>query len=244
MKIREMVRTVGFCTLFVIACTAARADDAVLDFSSTANPNGPWSYGITPSLGGAFSLLPSGTCGALAGWNGSSSSPGMPPFVFGNKTGVTQTCGGGQDPPTLLDMHPGPTGQYADVRWTATSAETVNISGLFEGIDPTPTTTDVHVLLDNTPIFNGNISSFNVPLDFTIPGVLLSAGNTIDFVVGFGADASFLDDSTGFDATITTTSAVPAPLIGRGLPVLLAVGGLLFGAKLLERRKKHGLQFG
>jgi DNA-binding beta-propeller fold protein YncE len=28
---------------------------------------------------------------------------------------------------------------------------------------------------------------------------------------------------------------VPAPLIGRGLPVLLAVGGLLFGAKVLER---------
>jgi hypothetical protein len=33
--------------------------------------------------------------------------------------------------------------------------------------------------------------------------------------------------------------AVPAPLIGRGLPVLLAVGGLLFGAKLLERGKRH-----
>jgi hypothetical protein len=31
--------------------------------------------------------------------------------------------------------------------------------------------------------------------------------------------------------------AVPAPLIGHGLSVLLAVGGLLFGAKLLERSK-------
>jgi hypothetical protein len=38
--------------------------------------------------------------------------------------------------------------------------------------------------------------------------------------------------------------AVPAPLIGRGLPVLLAVAGLLFGAKLLERGKRHRLQFG
>jgi hypothetical protein len=33
------------------------------------------------------------------------------------------------------------------------------------------------------------------------------------------------------------SEVVPAPLIGRGLPVLLAVGGLLFGAKLLERSK-------
>jgi hypothetical protein len=40
-------------------------------------------------------------------------------------------------------------------------------------------------------------------------------------------------------------SAVPAPLIGHGLPVLLALGGLLFGAKALERSKKtHGLQSG
>ncbi len=32
---------------------------------------------------------------------------------------------------------------------------------------------------------------------------------------------------------------VPAPVIGRGLPVL-AVDGLFFGAKLLQRSKKHG----
>lgn len=41
-----------------------------------------------------------------------------------------------------------------------------------------------------------------------------------------------------------TLQAVPAPLIGRGLPVLLAVGGLLFGAKLRERGKGRRLQFG
>lgn len=36
----------------------------------------------------------------------------------------------------------------------------------------------------------------------------------------------------------STFTAVPAPLIGRGPPVLLAVGGVLFGAKLLERSRK------
>jgi hypothetical protein len=34
-------------------------------------------------------------------------------------------------------------------------------------------------------------------------------------------------------------AAVPAPLIGHGLPVLLAVGGLLFGAKLWGRAKRQ-----
>jgi hypothetical protein len=38
-------------------------------------------------------------------------------------------------------------------------------------------------------------------------------------------------------------AAVPAPLIGHGLPVLLPVGGLLFGAKLLERSKRQRLPF-
>jgi hypothetical protein len=40
------------------------------------------------------------------------------------------------------------------------------------------------------------------------------------------------------DGTFRVIGAVPAPLIGRGLPVLIAVGGILFGAKLLERGKK------
>lgn len=40
--------------------------------------------------------------------------------------------------------------------------------------------------------------------------------------------------------TIIGGHVVPAPAIGHGLPVLLAVGGLLFGAKLLERSKKQG----
>jgi len=33
--------------------------------------------------------------------------------------------------------------------------------------------------------------------------------------------------------------SAPAPLIGRGLPILLAVGGILLGANLLERRRKR-----
>jgi len=37
----------------------------------------------------------------------------------------------------------------------------------------------------------------------------------------------------------TEIKSVPAPLIGHGLFLLLAVGGVLFGGKLLESRKKH-----
>jgi hypothetical protein len=37
---------------------------------------------------------------------------------------------------------------------------------------------------------------------------------------------------------------VPAPIVGHGLLVLLAVSGVLFGARLLERGKRHRLRFG
>jgi hypothetical protein len=44
------------------------------------------------------------------------------------------------------------------------------------------------------------------------------------------------------DATFTATvAAVPAPPIGRGLSVALAVGGTLFGANLLRRRFRNPL---
>jgi hypothetical protein len=36
-----------------------------------------------------------------------------------------------------------------------------------------------------------------------------------------------------------TSNVVPAPLIGHGLPIILAVGGLLFSARLFERSKKR-----
>jgi hypothetical protein len=47
---------------------------------------------------------------------------------------------------------------------------------------------------------------------------------------------TFEIDWSGFQLDV-----VPAPLIGRGLPVLLALGGLLFGAELLERSKRRSL---
>ena len=46
------------------------------------------------------------------------------------------------------------------------------------------------------------------------------------------------------DATFIGLAVVPAPPIGHGLPILLAVGGILFSAKLLERGRRRRLQFG
>jgi hypothetical protein len=76
----------------------------------------------------------------------------------------------------------------------------------------------------------GTVGTLNMPgappwtWDFT--GANIPAGANFDLQFG-----SF--------NTHDHLSTVPAPVIGRGFPVLLAVGGILFGAKLLERSKKR-----
>jgi len=67
--------------------------------------------------------------------------------------------------------------------------------------------------------------------------------DTVDPATGA---ATIGPDITGAGVTFVTgfapiLSAVPAPAIGHGLPVVLAVGGVLFGAKLLERSRKRRL---
>jgi hypothetical protein len=57
------------------------------------------------------------------------------------------------------------------------------------------------------------------------------------------APAGCLPSNDGPDSFIGFQQ-VPAPIIGHGLLVLLAVSGVLFGARLLERGKRHRLQFG
>jgi hypothetical protein len=68
--------------------------------------------------------------------------------------------------------------------------------------------------------------------------------DTVDPTTGA---ATIGPDVTGAGVTSVTgfapfpVQAVPAHAIGHGLPVVLAVGGVLFGAKLLERSRKRRL---
>jgi hypothetical protein len=63
-----------------------------------------------------------------------------------------------------------------------------------------------------------------------------------DLTVPNGSGITFVADiigSTGNTGPVDATVPVPAPLIGHGLLVLLAVGGVLFGGKLLEHSKRR-----
>jgi hypothetical protein len=95
----------------------------------------------------------------------------------------------------------------------------------------------------NCPTCGGGVSAptLDSPITFDISATGLSTtsfaqnGNSLFFA----ADISGANGNTGVVGAPTAVPT-PAPPIGRGLPVLLAVGGILFGAKLFERRKKRG----
>ncbi len=90
----------------------------------------------------------------------------------------------------------------------------------------------------NSDIFDNFSSSFE-GYDLKTPiGPIISdmTGNSppLSFPT---SDGNFILSGLPATATFTATVAVPEPAIGHGLPVALAVGGMLLGARLLERRR-------
>ncbi|MBI4067775.1 hypothetical protein HY407_05320 [Candidatus Gottesmanbacteria bacterium] len=187
------------------------------DFSTTTNPSpgGTWSYGYTPTLGGVFTLYPS----VLNHFNGAYRwSPGLTiedGNVVKNVTGVDMRYPYDTDivyPGTeYLHFHPGPNGENSVVRFKAPETGVYEVNASFKSLryGGTPTTTDIHVLINSVSLFDDLING-NIPGDGTHDfsrSISLSAGNTLDFVVGRGINGTYLFDSSGIKATIINTSS-------------------------------------
>jgi hypothetical protein len=105
-------------------------------------------------------------------------------------------------------------------------------SGDFVGIEANASSKDVEVPVGYT---SGDPLSDTATYDNATFATLGATPGTYVWTWGSGATA---------DRFTLQIGAVPAPSIGRGLPLILAVGGILFGAKLLERSKRRRLQIG
>ncbi len=217
--------------------TNAATFDAAADFSPTVNPNGPWSYGTyanldTPSTF-ATSLPAVSSVLGLAGFDGYLA--GSAHLIAKNTTSGTISPGTPNYAPGALILHPSSTGRQAVVRWTAASAGTYDVDGGFFGTDfvSTGTTTDGSVYLNGGIEFSGSVNALanqTALFDLTLS---VNAGDTIDFVVGWGSNGTFLFDSTELQATVAEVVA-PVPLPA-GLPLLAS--GL---ALLALRRRSTG----
>lgn len=225
----------GLCTQ-TSAQTVGDASDAASDFSATQNPNGHWSYGWTQQLGSTFQLATERTVqDGLDIWVGPVAEPSPPghfPLVGHNGTlNSIVTANTVRVEPGQLFLHPGPTGEYAVLRFTADQQSQYFLSALFIGIDFVgPTTTDVHVLMDGDSVFDGVVTAFGRGPEFR-SFLDLSRGSTVDFAVGFG-NGNFFFDSTAVAAEITP---VPEP----GVAALLLAGlSLLIQPRLTRHRRR------
>jgi len=183
--------------------------DAAGDFSLSGNPNGAWSYGWSPTLGGAFTEDVSSRSGQphpeLQSWDGPISS--FFPVISKNISNATVVVGTVTWQPGQMVNHPGPGGEYSVLRWTAPKAGKVEFSASFSGADST--STDVHVLFNETAISDGNVNGFGAGPTFS-QSLVVEIGDTIDFVVGFGNGiANYSNDSTGLDARLAYVDGDP-----------------------------------
>lgn len=186
------------------------------DFSAATNPAGPWSYGTRSTASGTSLLLltDSLATGSFAGWKDNAYSALGTPVVYRNLANGTVVSGTVTVPALTLVMHPGSTGygpggtrEFAVTRWTAPVAGAFDITGSFIALDSGSTA--VHVMRNGASLFSA-IRASSTNTGFTLRGVSIAAGDTIDFVVG--NNGSFYNDSTGLIATIVPTPAAAAPL--------------------------------
>jgi hypothetical protein len=200
------------------------------DFKISSNPSGQWSYGSTPSVGGAFTVFARTaqipyqvSHGAVAEWVGTYFS-GFELFPYvtkfygdpGTTVSVTNACNAVtcsiENPGVTIversadgvGVHPAPPGLgYATIRWTAPASNTYFFTVSFFSIDVNVgATTDVHVLRNSVSLFSGFVNGIGSVQNWSTgtAGIALTAGDVIDLVVGPNGD--FGSDSTGVDAEI------------------------------------------
>jgi hypothetical protein len=113
-------------------------------------------------------------------------------------------------------MEPSNGGQYSVVEFVAPQAGACRITAHFEGIHFRLSSTDVHVRLADTDLFSSSIDGYGGdPTFHAVEGphpavdyqdtVSVQANQAIVFAVGFGADGTNYNDTTGLFAHITLT---------------------------------------
>ena len=209
----------------------ARADSPAADFSATTNPTGVWSYGYSVTLGSPFILFTTPvSLGGIPGWNHDLGSGD--PVVLCNNTSAEINYASLTLEPGELSLHPGPDDEICLLRYTATVSGQHHVSGSFYGGDHGGTTTDVHLLVNGTSVFDGEVSGYGPGSG---PGfdqtVLLNAGDTLDFAVGYGANGNYFSDTTVVAAEVTSTPTVDLSVKGDGVAMEGGAQGVVIATR-------------
>lgn len=180
---------------------------------------GVWRYGYSNNITGPMVLYPyrENPYGQdyLQEWNNN----GRPSVMY-NASSSEISDTGTIFPSHSFSLHPGASGQYSIARWIAPSSGSYVVQADFSGLYVPGTTSDVHVLINNSSIVNGLVDGYgsSIAVSDSSGPITILVGQTIDFLVGYGSNNTYNGDSTMLAATI---QAVPLPgavlLLGSGL---------------------------
>lgn len=208
-----------FLTLFASAQTTF---DLSADFSLKENPNKVWQYGYsaTSSLAADQFRIDehSDTTGVIGFWHPAANTGPGPvyyPYIAFNTTKQSQAWpspNGWAVRGAEVAMEASNTGQYSLVRFVAPVAGIYEISAQFEGIHVW-STTDVHVLHNDTSLFDTDIDGYGGDPAFRkVQGasptaaykgqIKMKANDTVTFAVGYGKNKTNSGDTTGLFARL------------------------------------------
>ena len=215
--------------LFLTFAASATTYNPQTAFSGS-NPSGAWSYGVLSGTTFTPFSTYSANNDSISGLNVWTNSPSGPfPGIFDNtNSSPVLAYGTIQIPGNTLVLHPPNDATFTDLRFTAPSDLVIsNIDATFAAADTQGTSTDVHIDVNGAPIFNSTVTGTagNGATHASSGPYTLLAGQTVDFLVGDGANG-YSNDGTSLVASITTAPE-PASI------TLLAVASI----GLLGRRR-------
>ena len=220
---KRLKAAANLCHAGLVMClslgTSARAQiwNSNADFSVISNSaTDRWQYGYQFGFGGSFTLddhIDSLIAAPFVGWNTAGADPSR--CVFYNTADTQATSGTGAVlPARSMAMHPGPgSGEYTVTRWVAPATDSYSIDAVFTGSDLQGTSSDVSVRRNNDDLGFNNLPITGLgSMRHYSATIVLSAGDTISFLVGRGANNSYINDNTRLDATIVRcTPSVATP---------------------------------
>jgi hypothetical protein len=203
-----------FATLLPLGAAVAQTYSVSSDFSTSNNPNGPWTYGWLNSLGGSFTAYSqietiSGSGGNVYGWIDPNHVTSFDPVDLYNPNATAMAFSTAILPAGAAAFHPGPNDEISDFRFTVPAAGNYAFNFTFEGADTHGTTTDVHIYTNGQNVYSADVNGFGASSAESFSGMLsLNSGQIVDIGVGFGTNGNYLNDTTMISGTI---SAVPEP---------------------------------
>ena len=181
--------------------------DGVAEFSSTDNPNGPWSFGRASGAGAPITLNSPSSQSGLPIWSWSGAGWGQ--AIFNNTANLVGLSGGLAIPPGELFLHPSSNNTKSVMSFTAPSAGCFQVNTNLELVDVQGGNVDVTLYGDGQTLFSTVMAGFGATSANAVDSVFMAAGDSIDLLIGFGTNGNYFDDSVG--------TAFAATYVGAGV---------------------------